>query len=259
MKNQQFKYTNMMIIAIMLAISGALVVFGFVFRVASGGRDRIDPQFKVVATINPLGDIVSNVAGEIGEVVTILPSGESPYGYELSQDQIADMAQVDMVFAVGHGVDDWVFEAAIEAGVDVVVIVDGSIQMMNYEDDPGGSREDSYYWLSIPNGLLISRNVKEHLQKQYPEFADIFEEYHNQYATKLTKTDIELRQKIDLSQVNRIETTGAPWLYFERDYGLKFRGNSSSETAMELDPFGKSDETSYLELMKYNVGLMTNE
>ena len=75
-----------------------------------------EKRVKVVATIFPLADIVGNVGGELVEVTTLLAPGASPHTFEPTVEQARFVADADLVFFIGGGLDDWAVRLAEAAG-----------------------------------------------------------------------------------------------------------------------------------------------
>lgn len=62
---------------------------------------------RIVVTIAPLAGLVRELAGPEAEVTTLLPAGASPHGFELSPDDVRELARADLIVAVGVGLEPW--------------------------------------------------------------------------------------------------------------------------------------------------------
>jgi zinc transport system substrate-binding protein len=217
----------------------------------------LGPKPKVAATIFPLYDIVKNVVGEEAEAVLILPPGASPHGFEPRPSQVAELAGAEVVFMIGHGLDDWAGEMALDAGAGELVKMDREIMLLeaSHVHDEEGEEEheegevlaDPHYWLNVPNALLMSRMVKEVLTQKYPERAEIFEVNQNEYAKRLAKLDGEIRAQLAGVSNKNIVTFHDGWRYFAREYGLTvaevFEEVAGEEpTAAQVAEFGRRVE-----------------
>ncbi|MBD3329983.1 hypothetical protein GF354_00460 [Candidatus Peregrinibacteria bacterium] len=92
-------------------------------------------KIRVAATIFPLYDIASNVAGEFAQVELILAPGASPHTYEFTPSDLTKLQGVKKIFAIGEGVDSW--SDGIGDNVEGVEIVelDQYIVLREYEED----------------------------------------------------------------------------------------------------------------------------
>lgn len=81
----------------------------------------------VVATTSILGDIVSTLVGEDGEVVVIMPPGADPHGFEPSAHDAALLREADLVVANGLMLEESLVSAlaaAEEEGVRLFELAD---------------------------------------------------------------------------------------------------------------------------------------
>src|SRR5207245_11111884 len=68
------------------------------------------------AAIFPLYDIARRVAGDRLKVDLVLPPGHTTHYYDPKPQDVAKLADAEIVFAVGLGLDGWVAEMAKNAG-----------------------------------------------------------------------------------------------------------------------------------------------
>jgi len=223
------KLTNLQISIAMIGFSLILVLIGSLIMWQSSNKGSSsasdDTVLTVATTIFPLADIVRNVGGDRVEVVQLLPSGASPHSYDLTPSQVAELSKSEVLFVIGHGLDDWAQEFATSNGVDVEV-VDTDINLISSEDNHEDEEEDEdhgnidpHYWLTLPNGMIISRNVKDSLSTLFPEYAEEFEANNDVYVSKLAKADIEMRKQLN-SETKQIAVFHGGWDYLARNYGF---------------------------------------
>jgi zinc transport system substrate-binding protein len=111
--------------------------------------------------------------------------------------------------------DDWATKLVEAVGVKSVVTTDKQIEVLKNDvtDDP-------FYWLSVPNAMLISKSVEDELSKIAPSKAKIIKQNQNEYAKKLAKLDFELRKQLAGAKSLDLAVFHGGWNYFARDYGL---------------------------------------
>ena len=81
---------------------------------SAGGKPRI------AVTIVPLASLTQELVGDAAEVVTLVPPGISPHGYEPTAKQIQALKTAPIVIYNGAGYDNWAGAAARQRGDDVV-------------------------------------------------------------------------------------------------------------------------------------------
>lgn len=82
---------------------------------------------RVVATFSILGDWVTQVGGDRVEVVTIVPAGGDAHTFDPSPDQVASIAEADLIFEIGAGFETWLDDMYAASGSDAqrVAVSDG--------------------------------------------------------------------------------------------------------------------------------------
>jgi hypothetical protein len=91
--------------------------------------------FKAAATIFPLYDLVRNVTGPAADVVLLIPPGASPHTFATRPGTLRALANSAVIFAIGHGPDDWVARLAQDAGVPQVTVVDQRIALRKLDGE----------------------------------------------------------------------------------------------------------------------------
>jgi zinc/manganese transport system substrate-binding protein len=122
---------------------------------SEGPSPSSEEQVTVVATTSILGDVVATLVGDAGEVVTLMPPGVDPHGFEPSAMDAAMLREADLVVANGLQLEENLLSAldAAEAdGVRVVTIAEqldpiefgGHLDDQGHEDDAHGHEDDEH-------------------------------------------------------------------------------------------------------------------
>lgn len=82
---------------------------------------------RVVATFSILADWVGNVGGENIELTTIVPAGGDAHTFDPSPEQVASIAEADVIFEIGLGFESWLDDMVDASGstAERVVVSDG--------------------------------------------------------------------------------------------------------------------------------------
>lgn len=207
----------------LLAIGARLVLAS---ALAATGCAAPAPSLpRVAATIPPLADIVREVAGSSAGVIRILPAGASPHTFEPSPGTARELARARTIFAIGHGLDDWVVTLAAASGVSRVVRVDAGVRLRpvaHREPSRGGGEfVDPHYWLSCENAKRIAATVERELGSLFPEQAGAFASRRANYAARLDSLDAEIRSMLAHLPNRDIATFHDSFEYFAADYDLR--------------------------------------
>jgi len=94
-------------------------------------------KLRVVATIFPVADFISNIAGNKVDLVTLVPAGVSPHGFEPTADQVKSLAEAHLLIMNGAGLESWVELAAMAAGNRELLVTDASDAVPLVQDPQG--------------------------------------------------------------------------------------------------------------------------
>lgn len=102
----------------------------------------------VVVTTNILGDVVSKLAGDDVEVLTLMRPGADPHSFEISAAEAARMRSADLLVANGLGLEEGLqqhLDAAAADGVDTVVAGD-VVTVLPYTSADAEGADDPHFW-----------------------------------------------------------------------------------------------------------------
>jgi ABC-type Zn uptake system ZnuABC Zn-binding protein ZnuA len=188
---------------------------------ASRARGATSPPPRIAATIFPLYDLARQVAGDVAEVVLLLPPGASPHTFEPTPARVRDLAGARVLLAVGHGLDDWGARLAQQVGVPRVVTADAGIALRPLRGAAGSSAVDPHYWLAAANAATIARTIGAEIARLVPERRSRVDAARDACVGMLTTLDGELRRLLADLPDRRIATFHDAFGYFAAAYGLE--------------------------------------
>lgn len=215
---------------------------------------RTEPtgRSRVTATIFPLYDIVRNVAGEAVEVRLLLKPGMEPHSFEPTPTAVRDVSGSAAIYAIGHGLDGWTAGIAASSGTPVVTVdrdiilrqgaENESLTAGAAEEDEHENEYDPHYWLSVPNAIRMAETVADDLTARFPSDAAAFRTNLDEYRSRLTALDTEIRTMLGALPADRrnIVTFHPAWYYFAEEYGLSVAGSFEVSPGREPTPRGLS-------------------
>ena len=197
------------------------------------------PRLKIAATIFPLYDLVRNVAGPAVDVVLLLPPGASPHTFEPRPGTMRALTGSTVLFAIGHGLDDWAVRLAQGANVQQTRIVDQQITLhpaTHVHDDhrhaatpphtarrpsEGQAGMDPHYWLSIANAVHIVHTIAETLGTLDAAAREDYRQRMTAYVEQLHSLDGEIRSLLADLPRRQLATFHAAFDYFADAYALE--------------------------------------
>ncbi len=210
-----------------------ILLLGYVF-LSSRGERTSNSQLKVATTIFPAYDIARNVLGDKVDLVQILPVGASPHTYEPTvQDQLK-LQGIDVLFVIGHGLDDFAVKLAKSANSRVkIVTLDKYVEYMGDEMDP-------HYFVSINGAKSIARVIDDTMSDIDKSNQQYYNNNTQAYLTQLEDLLVNSRQKLStLGGSLKIVTFHNAFSFFADELGI--------EIVATLEPFpGKKPTIEYL-------------
>jgi zinc transport system substrate-binding protein len=176
-------------------------------------------RVRVVATIFPIADVVQQIGEEDVEVVTLLPAGANPHSFEPSPTQIRALAQARVFVAVGAGLDGWAAKllAAGSEALITVTLADGMPLLGGTE----GHGADPHVWLDpvLVRDYAVEK-IAGALQQAAPERQADFQRRADQFRSRLTQLDAEIRTTLAPLPHKQYIAFHSAWRYFGKRYGL---------------------------------------
>lgn len=205
------------------------------------------PRLKVAATIFPLYDLVRNVAGPAVEVVLLVSPGASPHAFDPKPATIRALTGSAAIFAIGHGLDDWVIRLAQGVDVAQTLIVDqhvalraGGHEVHDHDATPRQPEPhesvDPHYWLAVPNAIRMVQAIAEALGRLDPTGKEGYIQRASAYGEQLRSLDGEIRQLLANLPRREIATFHQAFDYFAEAYGLHIVATFEPSPGQEPTP-----------------------
>jgi len=229
----RFHFINLfLIITLLLAGCGAAPAAG---QQSSG-------SLSVIATTTIAADVVRQVGGDLLQVDALLPVGADPHSFDPAPQDMAKIANADLIFASGAGLEEFLAPLIENASAQGLVIdLSQGIQLLEGDGEEHGY--DPHVWMDPNNVLVWVENIRAALSQADPQHAANYEVNANNYSAELIKLDAWVREQVaSIPQANRrIVTDHLVFSYFSERYGLEQVGalvpgysTLSSPSAREL-------------------------
>jgi manganese/iron transport system substrate-binding protein len=184
----------------------------------------------VVATTTLIGDIVKNIGGEHIDLSVLLPIGADPHNYEPSPKDLALVANADVVFTNGAGLEGFMTKLLENAGSTATIIslsdgltlIDAAKEGAQAEStDHGGS--DPHVWMDPDNVQHWVERIEQVLGEADPEHTAAYQANAQAYRQALSDLDAWIIQQVaQVPQANRkIVSDHVVLGYFAKRYGFE--------------------------------------
>ena len=181
-----------------------------------------------------IGDVVAQVGGDLIELSVLLPVGTDPHSFDPTPQDIAKVADADVVFANGVGLErflDNLIESAgakdkvvyVSEGIDFLVFDGGEHEGEEHEDEDTHSSADPHTWTNPNNVIIWVWNVEKILGELDPENSEAYQANAGKYEAKLKDLDTWIREQAALIPIEnrKLVTDHTLFGYYADEYGFE--------------------------------------
>ncbi len=206
-----------------------LLLAGCATPAPDAGSAQGAASLTVVTTTTIVGDIVTQVGGDHIQLSILLPVGADPHSFDPTPQDVAQVADADIIFANGAGLEAFLDNLIESAGATERVVyldqgiefVSGLEQAATGEADHAGG--DPHLWTDPNNVMVWVHTITRTLNELDPANAITYSANADTYAAKLLTLDSWIRQQVALipAENREIVTDHAQLGYFVQEYGFK--------------------------------------
>jgi ABC-type Zn uptake system ZnuABC Zn-binding protein ZnuA len=192
-------------------------------------------MLHVVATTGIVGDVVANVGGDLIALTVLLPPGTDPHAYEPTPQDVAAVADADLLFANGLDLEEFLEPMLESAGAEAravhlsegVTPLEASGEDHDEEEDEHDHGEiDPHVWTDPNNVMIWTERVAEALGERDPDHAADYQGNAEAYQELLAELDAWIQEQVESIPVadRRLVTDHSNLAYFAARYGLESVG-----------------------------------
>lgn len=186
---------------------------------------------SVATSIKPVHSLVTAIMQGVGEPDLLLTSNQSPHHYSLRPSERRKLANADLVFWIGPGMESFMSRLtdSLDKNTAVIALIKTNglllkpLRSQHGHDGVHGEQLDPHIWLSTTNIEKMADEITRQLTKIDPTHKI---EYENNNL-KLKQQTLTLRKKLQ----QLLKDTTLPFLtyhdgyqYFEDEFGLNNAG-----------------------------------
>jgi ABC-type Zn uptake system ZnuABC Zn-binding protein ZnuA len=209
----------------------ALLVFGVAACNQQTTFQQDGGKLAIVATTTIVGDVVAQVGGKLIELNVLLPVGTDPHSFDPAPQDVARIAESDLVFANGAGLEAFLANLIESAGAEdrVVYLSDGmDLRFIEVTDEHGGEGEkhtgaNPHTWTDPNNVIVWVESIADKLSEIDPANAKVYTANAQEYISELHDLDSWIREQVALiPEANRkLVTDHMLFGYFADEYGFE--------------------------------------
>ncbi len=241
----------------------AILLAAILLLTACGGAPVAQGErLKVVASTTIVGDVISQVGGNLIELTVLFPPGADPHTFEPRPQDMAAISEADVIIINGLGLEE-ALESALEANATGLIVhasegidplaFEGEENELLAEDSGENEGEEHHHeggdphtWTDPNNVIVWTQNIAAALAEVDPSHSDEYQANAEAYFTSLGELDAWIR--IQIAQIpaerRKLVTDHLLYGYFAEEYGLEQVGalvgsfsTNASPSAQELAAF----------------------
>jgi zinc transport system substrate-binding protein len=222
-----------------LVIMVLLVVISLASAAGCNRATVTSGKLAVAVSILPQAGFVEAIAGDKVDIVIMVPPGASPHTYEVTPDQMTQLARAKMYAKVGSPVEfelTWLNKLiAVNKSMLMVDCSRGITLMASQDPDEPGT--DPHIWLSVKNAKIMVQNICDGLVQVDATNKDYYKENCAAYIDSLSQLDDEFTADFAGVTNRKFIVFHPAFGYFARDYNLEQIG---------VEQEGKEPDADYL-------------
>jgi zinc transport system substrate-binding protein len=198
----------------------------------------------IVAAFYPLQFAAESVGGDLVSVTNLTQPGVEPHDLELSAQQVAEIAQADLVLYIKGfqpAVDEAIEQQAAGRAIDVSA---GLALLAAHEDETGHADEtghehglqDPHVWLNPMNMALIGTAIKDRLSDIDSANAAAYVSNSEALRTSMTALDQKFSAGLGSCTITTMVVSHEAFAYLAEAYGFTQVGISGLSPEAEPSP-----------------------
>ncbi len=201
-------------------------------------RPAAAQRFKATATTAMIGDIVAGLAGDAGEVTTLLGPGVDPHLYKLTRADLAKLLGADIVFYNGLLLEGKMTDALVRvatSGKPVVAVTEQLDEDWLLEPQAFAGQYDPHVWMDVAAWAKATEAVRARLIEFRPDLRDAVTANAERYLDELRTLEAYVRRVLATvpAEARVLVTAHDAFGYFGRAYGFEVVGIQGISTESE--------------------------
>ncbi|MBK3496107.1 zinc ABC transporter substrate-binding protein [Viridibacillus sp. YIM B01967] len=222
-----------------------LIAILTIFTAACGADDKLNQDkskkdvLSIYTTVYPLTYFAERIGGEHVEVSSIYPPGSNEHTFEPTQKDMMNLADADLFFYIGLGLEGFVTNAQktlknenvdfVETAADVSeekldvstsAVHDHDHEETEEDHDHAHGEIDPHVWLSPIISQDLALSIKDALVKTQPNNKDEFEKNYEALVTELQNLDKDFKEMADAAPSKTFFVSHSAFGYVAGTYGL---------------------------------------
>lgn len=184
-------------------------------------------QLAVYTTVYPLQYFAERIGGKYVDAKTIYPPGADEHTFEPSQKDMMNLADADLFFYIGLGLEGFVEKSKVtlkDQNVTLIPVANSLIlpkmQGVQAKEDNQRSDINPHVWLDPIYAKKMASVIENELIKKMPKNKEYFSQNYQALTKQLDELDLNYRTTISSAKHKKMIVSHAAFGYWKTRYGL---------------------------------------
>lgn len=217
---------------LLIGLSALLLISTCACRAAEdqSQTDGTGSPLTVAVGIVPEASFVEAVAGDLVNVVTLVPPGCSPANYQPTTSEMQALSDAEIYFTLQMPTEQANILPKVSdfnSGIEIVDLRDAVLAVYPLLNTDGeeiesteGESVDPHVWLSPKNAIVIVQTIADKLSAADEANKDTYQTNAARYIAELKALDSEIKDTVATLDCKSFLIYHAAYGYFAHDYGL---------------------------------------
>jgi len=212
-----------------------LITLSLLLTITSCSNTDKSDKLIIAAGIVPVASFIEQVAGELLDVVTLIPPGNSPANYQPSSKDMQALSDSIIYFTMQMPTEEANILPKVRNFNKNIIIVNLrdavseiypllSAEDHDHEEDeeePGELSVDPHLWLSPKRSIVMIQVIADELSAIDAKNQDIYQKNASEFIARIESLDSEINIRIESLQNKAFMMYHGTYGYFADDYGLE--------------------------------------
>lgn len=183
---------------------------------------EISKKLPIAVSIAPQKTFVKAVAGDLVDVVTMIPSGQNPENFQPTPTLLENFSKAKIYFSIGVPTENSsILPKAKDLNSSLKIInLDKEVAKVYPDREFAPGKRDPHIWLSPKRTKIMINIIKEELSKIDPSNKSIYAKNADEYLKKLDEIDTDIKSSLTNLKNKSIIVYHPAFGYFCDEYGL---------------------------------------
>ncbi len=205
------------IFAAVAVLSGLMLLSGCGQKDAGSAAQKGEKPVIAVSIV-PEETFVEAVAGELCEVVVMVPPGSNPTNYEPTPLEMMSFSSADIYFSIGVPTETINLLPSMSKETKLISLDEACAKV--YPELSIGEGRDPHIWLSPKRVMVMIDTIVSGLSELDPDNADTYKSNGDSFKTKLQEADAEVKAALEGGANRKFVVFHPAFGYLADDYGL---------------------------------------